>query len=94
MHHESTAMYERSDDWVIACCPEVLGASGQARSRDDAHAFLADAITPLLDIQRESGLRECHLIPRCRPLAPSTIRPSQILRLRSPSLRSGSLRSG
>ena len=30
MHNEFTAVFERDEDWVIAYCPEIPGANGQA----------------------------------------------------------------
>lgn len=57
MHHEFTAVYERSDDWIIAYCPEVPGANGQGRTKDEARASLADAIALILEDRREDGLR-------------------------------------
>ena len=57
MQHEFTAIYERDGDWVLAYCPEVPGANGQGRSKDDARESLTDAITLLLEDRREDGLR-------------------------------------
>jgi predicted RNase H-like HicB family nuclease len=57
MRHEFTAVYERDGDWVIAYCPEVPGANGQGRSKDEARDNLADAIALILEDRREEGLR-------------------------------------
>jgi predicted RNase H-like HicB family nuclease len=38
MRHEFTAVYERDDKWVIAYCPEVPGANGQGRTKEEARS--------------------------------------------------------
>ena len=57
MHNEFTAVFERDGEWYIAYCPEIPGANGQGRSKDDARRSLADAIALILDDRREDGLR-------------------------------------
>ena len=57
MHNEFTAVYERDGDWYIAYCPEIPSANGQGRTKDEARASLADAITLILKDRREDGLR-------------------------------------
>lgn len=57
MQHEFTAVYERDGDWLIACCPEIPGANGQGRTKDEARASLAEAIALILEDRREDGLR-------------------------------------
>jgi predicted RNase H-like HicB family nuclease len=57
MHNEFTAIVERDEEWFIACCPEVSGANGQGRSREEALVSLRDAIALILEDRREDGLR-------------------------------------
>lgn len=57
MHNEFTAIVERDGEWFIAYCPEVPGANGQGRSRDESLASLKDAIALILEDRREDGLR-------------------------------------
>ena len=57
MRHEFTAIFERSGDWIIAYCPEVPGANGQGRTKEEARASLAEAIVLILEDRREEGLR-------------------------------------
>jgi predicted RNase H-like HicB family nuclease len=57
MHNEFTAVFERDGDFVIAYCPEVPGANGQGRTKDEARENLADAIALILEDRREDGLR-------------------------------------
>ena len=57
MHHEFTAVYERDDDWRVACCPEVPGANGQGRTKDEARESLAEAIRLILEVRRDEGLQ-------------------------------------
>jgi predicted RNase H-like HicB family nuclease len=57
MHNEFTAVFERDGEWVIAYCPEIPGANGQGRSKDEARESLAQAIALILEDRREDGLR-------------------------------------
>jgi len=57
MRNEFTAVYERDGDWVVAYCPEVPGANGQGRTKEEARDSLADAIALILKDRREDGLR-------------------------------------
>lgn len=57
MHNEFTAVFERDGDWVIAYCPEIPGANGQGRTRDEARESLTEAIALILRDRREDGLR-------------------------------------
>lgn len=57
MHHEFTAVYERDDDWLVAYCPEVPGANGQRRTKDEARVSLAQAIALILEVRRDEGLK-------------------------------------
>ncbi len=57
MRNEFTAVFERDGDWVVAYCPEVPGANGQGRSKDEARESLAEAIALILEDRREDGLR-------------------------------------
>ena len=57
MHNEFMAIVERDGEWMIAYCPEVPGANGQGRSRDEALASLRNAVALILEDRREDGLR-------------------------------------
>lgn len=57
MHNEFTAVFERDGDWYVAYCPEIPGANGQGRSKDEARLNLTEAIALILDDRREEGLR-------------------------------------
>jgi predicted RNase H-like HicB family nuclease len=57
MRNEFTAVFERDGDWVIAYSPEIPGANGQGRTKDEARASLAEAIALILEDRREDGLR-------------------------------------
>ena len=57
MRNEFTAIIERDGDWFVAYCPEVPGANGQGRSKDEARKNLVDAISLVLDDRREDALR-------------------------------------
>lgn len=57
MHNEFTAIIERDDEWYIAYCPEIPGANGQGKTKDEARASLAAAIALILEDRREDALR-------------------------------------
>ncbi|MCD6142583.1 type II toxin-antitoxin system HicB family antitoxin [Candidatus Bipolaricaulota bacterium] len=53
MHNEFTAVIERDGEWYIAYCPEIPGANGQGRSKEEARNSLAEAISLILQDQEE-----------------------------------------
>ena len=57
MRNEFTAIIERDDDWHIAYCPEVPGANGQGRTKDEALESLAAAVSLILEDRREDMMR-------------------------------------
>ncbi|MBI2567048.1 MAG: type II toxin-antitoxin system HicB family antitoxin [Candidatus Schekmanbacteria bacterium] len=57
MRNEFTAVFERDGVWFVAYCPEVPGANGQGRTKEEARASLADAIRLILDDRRDDALR-------------------------------------
>lgn len=57
MRNEFTAIIEQDDDWFIAYCPEIPGANGQGRTREECRRSLAEAIGLILEDRREDALR-------------------------------------
>ena len=57
MHNEFTAIIERDGDWFIAYCPEIPGANGQGRTKEECVQSLSDAINLILQERREDALR-------------------------------------
>ena len=57
MTNEFTAIIEKDGDWFIAYSPEIPGANGQGKTRDEARTNLAEAIKLILEDRREDGLR-------------------------------------
>jgi len=57
MRNEFTAVFERDGDWYIAYSPEIPGANGQGRTKDEARRSLSAAIALILEDRREEGLR-------------------------------------
>jgi len=57
MTNEFTAIIEQDGPWFIAYSPEIPGANGQGRTKDEARASLADAIKLILEDRRDDGLR-------------------------------------
>ena len=57
MRNEFTAIIEKDSEWYISYCPEIPGANGQGRTKDEARESLSDAIALILEDRREDGLR-------------------------------------
>lgn len=57
MRNEFTAIVEQDEGWYIAYCPEVPGANGQGKTKDEAIESLTSAIKLVLDQRREEGLK-------------------------------------
>ena len=57
MRNEFTAIIERDGEWFIAFCPEIPGANGQGRTKDEARESLVQAIELILKDRREDALR-------------------------------------
>ena len=64
MKHEFTAIYERDGDWYIGYCPEVPGANGQGRTKEECRDNLAEAIALVLEDRRKDAPRGAEA-PRC-----------------------------
>ncbi|HEY7117538.1 MAG TPA: type II toxin-antitoxin system HicB family antitoxin [Tepidisphaeraceae bacterium] len=56
MINECTAIIERDEDWFIAYSPEVPGANGQGKTKEEALRSLSSAIELILQDRREDGL--------------------------------------
>lgn len=57
MRNEFTAIFERDAEWIIAYCPEIPGANGQGRTKEEARESLVAAIALILEDRREDCLR-------------------------------------
>jgi predicted RNase H-like HicB family nuclease len=57
VHNEFTAIIDRDGDWYIAYCPEISGANGQGRTKAEARASLASAVSLILEDRRDDALR-------------------------------------
>jgi predicted RNase H-like HicB family nuclease len=53
MKHEFRAVFERDGEWCVAYCPEIPGANGQGRTKEEARESLAAAIALILEDRRE-----------------------------------------
>ncbi len=61
MHNEFTAIIEKDGDWFISYRPEIPGANGQGRTKDECLKSLKEAITLILKDRRddtESGIAD------------------------------------
>ena len=57
MSSEFTAILEQEGAWFIAYCPEIPGANGQGKTKEEALESLSEAIALILEDRREDGLR-------------------------------------
>jgi len=53
MHNEFTAIIEKDGDWYIAYCPEIPGANGQGKTKDECRISLAESIHLILEDRRK-----------------------------------------
>ena len=57
MKNEFTAVVERAEPWFVAYCPEIPGANGQGRTKEECLENLKAAIELILQDRREDGLK-------------------------------------
>lgn len=57
MRNEFTAIIERDGEWFISYCPEIPGANGQGRTREECLDSLRQAIALILEDRRDDALR-------------------------------------
>jgi predicted RNase H-like HicB family nuclease len=57
MRNEFTAIIERDGEWFISYCPEIPGANGQGRSKDECLESLRLAIELILEDRRDDAMR-------------------------------------
>jgi len=57
MPNEFTAIIKRDGKWHSAYCPEIPGANGQGKTKDEARENLAEAIALILKDRREDASR-------------------------------------
>ncbi len=56
MANEFTAIIEQDGMWFMAYCPEIPGANGQGKTKEEARESLEEAIKLILQDMREDGL--------------------------------------
>ncbi len=57
MTNQFTAVIERDGEWFIAYCPELPGANGQGKTKEESLDSLREAIKLILADRREDVLR-------------------------------------
>jgi predicted RNase H-like HicB family nuclease len=53
MRNEFTAIIEQDEGWYVAYSPEIPGANGQGRTKEEAIESLRGAIALILEDRRE-----------------------------------------
>ncbi len=56
MTNQFTAVIERDGEWFIAYCPELPGANGQGKTKEECLESLGDAINLILEDRRKDVL--------------------------------------
>ena len=57
MRNQFTAVIEKDGDWYIGYCPEIPGANGQGKTKEECRKNLAQAVSLILKDRREDALR-------------------------------------
>lgn len=57
MQNEFSVIIERDGEWFIAYCPEVPGANGQGKTKEECLESLKGAIALILEDRREDARR-------------------------------------
>ncbi|MDD2455002.1 MAG: type II toxin-antitoxin system HicB family antitoxin [Kiritimatiellae bacterium] len=57
MHNEFTAIVEKDEGWFFAYSPEIPGANGQGKTKDEALGSLSQAIDLILVDRREDAAK-------------------------------------
>ena len=57
MHNEFKAIIEKDDKWYIANYPEIPGANGQGKTKEEAKQSLSEAISLILEDRRIDIMR-------------------------------------
>jgi len=57
MHNEFTAIIEKDEGWFFAYSPEIPGANGQGKTKDEALNSLSQAIDLILTDRREDATK-------------------------------------
>jgi predicted RNase H-like HicB family nuclease len=57
MHNEFTAIIEKDEDWYIAYCPEIHGANGQGKTKEERLKSLSEAIKLILENRRQDVMK-------------------------------------
>lgn len=58
-----TAVVQKTDPWYIGFCPEVPGANGQGKTRQECLEDLAAAVELMLEVNREQVMRQVAILP-------------------------------
>jgi len=53
MYNEFSAIIEKDGEWFIAYCPEIPGANGQGKTKEDCLQNLSEAIKLILEDRRQ-----------------------------------------
>lgn len=61
MKNEFTAIIEQDEGWFIACRPEIPGANGQGRTKEECLRSLSEAVHLIREDRRETAVQKIPL---------------------------------
>ena len=96
MTNEFTAVVERDEHWFVAYSPEIPGANGQGKTKEEALESLSAAISLILEDRREDGVDFRRMLFGRRSSSSEARRsaaPSEAARVLPLWLRAGGLKS-
>jgi predicted RNase H-like HicB family nuclease len=70
-----TAVVEQDAEWFIAYSPELPGANGQGKTKEEALESLSEAIALILEDRSEDGLRGVPCTRKIVTLDAAALRP-------------------
>jgi predicted RNase H-like HicB family nuclease len=57
MVNQFHAIYERDGDWIVGYCPEIPGANGMGKTKEECRQNLIDAIKLILMDRYEDSIK-------------------------------------
>jgi predicted RNase H-like HicB family nuclease len=57
MYNEFTAIIEKDEEWFISYCPEIPGANGQGKTKEECIENLSEAIKLILEDRRQNVIK-------------------------------------
>jgi len=56
MLNQFHAIYEKDGEWIVGYCPEILGANGMGKTKEECRENLIDTVRLILQNRYENSL--------------------------------------